>query len=281
MADEPFCFEIHPFRLKAEPQRLEIHTFCLSEEPFRVEAEPQRLEFNIRPNFTVPIFNSFLLRIIPIIIKFEIHQINNHQNMSTPKIQTISASLLALMTWFCVILQFFISPDTFTNVISYFTILCNSLIAVSLTFSAFLPKTTLGKFFSGLSVKTAIALYIFIVFVVYNTVLRGIWQPTGWQLFLDNMLHVAIPILYILYWFFLVDKGRLSWKNGFYWLIFPFFYLIYSLVRGSMTNWYPYPFLNVDKLGFGQVMVNSLIMLIVFLLSGSALIAVNNRFEKK
>lgn len=201
--------------------------------------------------------------------------------MNNTKIQTISDSVLALMAWFCVILQFYISSDTFTNVISYFTILCNSLIAVSLSFSALLPRTKLGNFFSGLSVKTAIALYIFIVFVVYNTVLRGIWKPTGWQLFLDNMLHVAIPILYILYWMFLVTKSKLNWKNGFYWLIFPLFYLIYSLIRGSAVGWYPYPFLNVDKLGLGQVMINIVIMLIVFLISGSALIAINNKFEKK
>lgn len=201
--------------------------------------------------------------------------------MYNTKIQKVTASLLALIAWFCVVLQFYISTDTFTNVISYFTILCNSLIAVSLTFSVFFSQTQLGKFFSGLSVKTAVALYIFIVFVVYNTVLRGIWKPTGWQLFLDNMLHVAIPILYILYWLFLVDKGKLNWKNGFYWLIFPLFYLIYSLIRGSAVGWYPYPFLNVDKLGFGQVLINIVIMLIVFLISGSALIAINNKFEKK
>ncbi|UFH33641.1 Pr6Pr family membrane protein [Chryseobacterium sp. C-71] len=201
--------------------------------------------------------------------------------MNNTKIQTISASLLALMAWFCVILQFYISSDTFTNVISYFTILCNSLIAISLSLSTFFPKTKLGKFFSGLSVKTAIALYIFIVFIVYNTVLRGIWKPTGWQLFLDNMLHVTIPILFILYWLFLVDKAKLNWKNGFYWLIFPLIYLIYSLIRGSAVGWYPYPFLNVDKLGFGQVIINIFIMLIVFLVSGSALIAINNKFEKK
>lgn len=201
--------------------------------------------------------------------------------MNNTKIQTISASILALMAWFCVILQFYISSDTFTNVISYFTILCNSLVAVSLSFANFLPRTRLGNFFSELTVKTAIALYIFIVFVVYNTVLRGIWKPTGWQLFLDNMLHVAIPILYVLYWLLLVTKRKLNWKNGFYWLLFPLVYLIYSLIRGSILGWYPYPFLNVDKLGFGQIMINISLMLFVFLVSGSSLIVINNKFEKK
>ncbi len=201
--------------------------------------------------------------------------------MKNLNFKTIFASTLALFTWFCIILQFYISSDKFINIISYFTILCNSLIAVSLSFSTFFPKTKLGAFFSSLSVKTAIALYIFIVFVVYNTVLRGIWKPTGWQLFLDNMLHVLIPILYILSWLFFVTKGKLNWNNGLYWLLFPLIYLIYSLIRGAIVNWYPYPFLNAVKLGYNQVIINIIIMLFVFLISGSALIAINNKSLKK
>lgn len=201
--------------------------------------------------------------------------------MNNQNFKIIFAIILALFTWFCIIQQFYISTDKFINIISYFTILSNSLIAISVSFSTFFPKTKLGVFFSQLSAKTAVALYIFIVFVVYNTVLRGIWKPTGWQLFLDNMLHVAIPILYILYWLFFVKKAKLNWKNGLYWLLFPFAYLIYSLIRGAFFNWYPYPFLNVAKLGYNQVIVNIIIMLFVFLISGSVLIAINNKSLKK
>ena len=195
-------------------------------------------------------------------------------------IKTIFSSALAIITCFCVVLQFYISEGSFMNTISYFTILSNSLIAVSLSFSTFFPKTKLGIFFSNLSVQTAIALYIIIVFLVYNTVLRGIWKPAGWQLFLDNMLHVLIPILYILYWLFFITKEKLNWKNGLYWLLFPLVYLIYSLIRGSIVDWYPYPFLNAAKLGYGKVIINIITMLLVFLISGSVLIAINNKFEK-
>lgn len=196
-------------------------------------------------------------------------------------IKTIFSSALAIITWFCVVLQFCITEGSFMNTISYFTILSNSLIAVSLSFSTFFPKTKLGIFFSNLSVQTAVALYITIVFLVYNTVLRGIWKPVGWQLFLDNMLHVLIPILYILYWLFFVTKEKLNWKNGLYWLLFPLVYLIYSLIRGSIVDWYPYPFLNAAKLGYDKVIINIITMLLVFLISGSVLIAINNKFEKK
>ena len=200
--------------------------------------------------------------------------------MENLNFKTIFASILAFLSWFCVILQFYISTDTFINVISYFTVLCNSLIAISLTFSTFFRKTKFGFFFSNTSVQTAVALYIFIVFLVYNIVLRGIWNPTGWQLFLDNMLHVIIPISFILYWVLFI-KGRLEWKNGLYWILFPTVYLIYSLIRGAIVNWYPYPFLNATVLGYEKVIINIIIMVFVFFLAGSSLIFINNKIIKK
>ncbi|MCD9853424.1 hypothetical protein LUD75_01815 [Epilithonimonas sp. JDS] len=45
--------------------------------------------------------------------------------------------------------------------------------------------------------------------------------------------------------------------------------------------WLQYPFLNVLKLGYGQVSINIIIMLFVFLMSGSVLIAINNKFKKR
>lgn len=191
----------------------------------------------------------------------------------------VYATALALIAWFCIGFQLYLTDESVANFFSYFTILCNLLIALSLSCSTFWPQSAAGQFFSRLSVQSAIALYIFIVSLVYNLVLRGIWVLTGWQLFLDNMLHVVIPVLYILYWLFFRSKGNLHWRDGVYWVLFPFFYLIYSLVRGSVINWYPYPFLNASKFGYGKVFVNIAAMLLVFLLAGLALIAITRRVK--
>jgi len=37
------------------------------------------------------------------------------------------------------------------------------------------------------------------------------------------------------------------------WLLFPIVYAIYALVRGGLTGWYPYPFLNPDVSGASSV----------------------------
>lgn len=193
----------------------------------------------------------------------------------------LSGIILAFIAWFGIILQMYITAENYFNVFSYFTILSNILVAVGLTCATLIPHTKLGKYFSSISVESAIALYIFIVGLVYNLVLRGIWEPKGWQLVADNLLHVIIPALYMLYWLAFMPKGALNWKDGIVWAYFPLAYLIYSLIRGHLMGWYPYPFLNVTKLGYQKVFINSGLMVVAFVVVGFLLIAFNKFLGKK
>jgi len=198
-----------------------------------------------------------------------------------PSTQKLYAIILAELAWASIGLQLYITDLSALNFFSYFTTLCNLLIAISLTISALLPKTLAGNFFSSLSVKSAIAIYIFIVSLVYNLVLRGIWILTGLAWLLDNMVHVVIPILYILYWFLFRPRRMLKWQDGIYWLIFPSLYLVYSLIRGSIIKWYPYPFLNATKLGYEKVLLNICLMLSVFLIAGLILTSTTRLAKNK
>jgi hypothetical protein len=210
-------------------------------------------------------------------------------NSSTAK--KITMSLVAAAAWFALILQFniilgntaqtgFSTGKSIINFFSYFTILSNLLTAVCLTASLLFPSSTWGIFFSRISVQSAITVYIFIVGLVYNLVLRKIWSPAGWQLVADNLLHVVVPLLYVLYWIIFTPRKKLEWALILPWLIFPAFYLLYSLIRGAITNWYPYPFIDAGKLGYGKVAVNALFVLIAFVIVGWGLIAINRSGKK-
>lgn len=188
---------------------------------------------------------------------------------------------LTLISWFAVLLQLTILKDSFFNFMSYFTILSNLLVAISLTAALVMPNTKIGTYFSMISAKTGIALYIFIVGLVYNTVLRGIWAPKGWQLVADNLLHVVIPFLYVLYWIVFTPKGTLKWKDGMAWGYFPIAYLTYSLIRGHFVGWYPYPFLNVTQLGYAHVFLNAGFVVVAFLLFGALLIWADGLLKKE
>jgi hypothetical protein len=187
----------------------------------------------------------------------------------------IFRSAIALIAWFAVILQFVLSGVHLVNFLSYFTILSNLLIAVSLSISSINPRSGIGAFFSGYSFQSALTVYILIVALIYNFVLRGTWSLVGWLKINNNLLHVVVPVLYFIYWIAFIPKGSLKWKDNWSWMIFPLIYLVYTLIRGEIVHWYPYPFINVIKHGYGQVFLNIGFVSIGFILMGFALIAIN------
>lgn len=103
---------------------------------------------------------------------------------------------------------------------------------------------------------TTITAFIFVVGLVYQIALRQIWQPTGLQYIVDELLHTIIPLFMLGYWFFNVRKEDLLLKPLFKWLIYPSIYLMFVTLRGYMSGYYPYPFLNIEEIGYEKALVN-------------------------
>ncbi|WP_413671151.1 Pr6Pr family membrane protein [Mucilaginibacter sp. Mucisp86] len=164
---------------------------------------------------------------------------------------------------------------------SYFTILTNLLAATCLT--AVLFKTNMGirRYFLQSHIFSAIALYITIVGLVYNLVLRSLWHPDGLSKLADELLHSVNPVLFVLYWLMYVPKADLKWTQTLGWLWFPFIYSVYIFIRGSISHLYPYPFLDIGALGLSRVAVNSLLMLVAFLFFGFLFVWINRLMKKR
>lgn len=197
-----------------------------------------------------------------------------------------------LMLWFALVLQFIISTGMYRSegrsffgaliqILSFYTIQTNLLIAIALTAILFAPGSRWGSFFRRTSVLTAIAVYILIVGLVYATVLKGIWQLHGLFKLTDVLLHEVSPVSFLLLWVLFVPKEKLKWSLLLSWAIFPLLYLVYSLARGASTGYYPYPFLNAAKFGYAQVMINSAGVLVVFLVLSSFLIGVSRLVSRR
>lgn len=200
--------------------------------------------------------------------------------------------IVAVVAWFSLGLQQYIIIDNTPGngmtplgavwrFLIFFTVLSNLLVAISMTAIAFAPTSAVGRFFSKSAVLAGIVVYMFIVGFVYNTVLRNIWSPTGRDRVADELLHVVMPLLCLLYWIFVAPKKGLQWKHAFYWLSFPAFYVAYALVRGSTEGFYPYFFINLDKLGVAKVFLNSTILLAAFVVIGLLFVAIGKRLSRK
>lgn len=163
----------------------------------------------------------------------------------------------------------------------YFTILSNLLAALNLTIILAFPVSPVGVWLARPSMQTALGVYLIVVGLGYNFLLRHLWAPTGVQFFVDELLHDVIPLLYIIYWLLFVVKGKLNALHPLSWLTYPFLYLLYLLMRGSLDGFYPYPFMNVDQIGYKAVSKNAISLLLAFILVSYFLIIIDKLLYKR
>jgi hypothetical protein len=201
--------------------------------------------------------------------------------------QRLLANFGALVSWFTVITQLVLSLQnsvipplqTVVKFISYFTILTNTLVALFFT-ASLLPNSRLYAFFSRKDRGTAIAVYITIVCVVYQVLLRPIWNPEGLQRIVDELLHSFIPFYFVYYWFTFIDKTKSEFSNIVSWSVYLLVYIGYSLMRGAIAGIYPYPFIDVTQLGYPMALLNTLGVLVFFVLISTAFIIIAKRLAR-
>jgi hypothetical protein len=203
---------------------------------------------------------------------------------SAPPKNTAFALALVTLAWFSILLQCYLSLQLATQngktigsgieiFLSYFTVLTNLLICVSLTLSLLAPASRLGKAFSRPDVVTGIAANIAFVGLSYHFLLRDIWNPQGARLLADVLLHYVVPALYILYWWLDSARTALRWTQPLIWSMYPTVYLAYSLIRGRVVGSYPYPFIDVADVGYGRTILNSIGLLFMFISLGLLFVA--------
>lgn len=100
--------------------------------------------------------------------------------------------------------------------------------------------------------------------VVYSTVLARIHEPKGWQQLSSNAaVHYVVPIMMVLGWLLFGPRPRITARVACWSLLFPFLWFGYTLVRGAITPWYPYPFVDVHTHGYPRVLLNALLVTLV------------------
>lgn len=163
------------------------------------------------------------------------------------------------------------------NLFSYFTVQSNLLAVISLLGGAFLlyagKKSARFDYFRG-----AVTLYMVVTGIVFALLLSGIEGVQLTAVPWDNtVLHYLVPLAIVADW--LIDRPtkRIPLRRALWWMVFPIAYLAYSLVRGPLVGWYPYPFLNPDNGGYGAVVLTS----VAIALGGVVLVVLISRVATK
>ncbi len=148
------------------------------------------------------------------------------------------------------------------NFFSFFTIESN-ILAVILLVGLGIYQLIDKKLPGAAYYRGAVTLYMTMTGIIYVLLLSG--SEVALQTTLPGVnfiLHYLIPAVILLDWLVFPPEERLSWRIALLWLIYPLVYLVYSLVRGNLTDWYPYPFINPITNGWPNVIGMSLTLAI-------------------
>jgi len=133
----------------------------------------------------------------------------------------------------------------------YFTILTAGLTAASFLLIAWtgrrLPYGWMGM----------LTMSMIMVALVYHVMLAHLFSPQGVRGWTNQAFHTFLPAAILWFWLMEVTRnGPRVTARPLTWIIWPMGYGVYVLVRGAFTGWYPYPFLNVARLGWDGVLPN-------------------------
>jgi hypothetical protein len=167
----------------------------------------------------------------------------------------------------------------------FFTIQSNLLLAICMGYAvwAMMRNTTGPTPF----LKSAVTVYISITGLVFNLILAKALAaspvPAGTIIvpfiggtLSNDLVHVIAPLMAVIDWLLFDVHGRLRWRYPLQWLTYPLAYLAFVLIRGVLVTGpfiypnlhYPYPFLNVDQIGYSGIALNTLIYGVAFWLIG-------------
>ena len=187
-----------------------------------------------------------------------------------------------VITWFGLLLGYWLAlinpkiPSKSVSTwryLSYFTTQANGLIAVALTLSLVNPESRVSLFLNQPSVKASMVLYLSMLCLVYHYV-YGLKNNSRLSTVSNLIFHYLVPALTLLYWLLFADKNHIEYSVIVYWIIFPALFLVYTFIHGLWSDFYPYTFVDVAKLGYRRVLTNMLCTILVFLPAGFILVLV-------
>jgi hypothetical protein len=148
------------------------------------------------------------------------------------------------------------------NAFAFFTILSNVIVGVTTGLLAINPdRPSLVFRVARLTGVVAIA----VTGIVYHVALSGLLDLDSWAQVANQLLHTVVPIVAVLGWLAYGPRDAVSPRIAKLTVIYPLAYMVFTTIRGPLSSdWYPYPFADVGKLGYFPVIVNALWISVLF-----------------
>ncbi|WP_432510113.1 Pr6Pr family membrane protein [Kineococcus sp. SYSU DK001] len=156
----------------------------------------------------------------------------------------------------------------FVRFLSFFTVQSNLLVLLTAVTLAADPARD-GRLWRVLRLDALLG--ITVTGLVFGAVLAPHLHPTGVAWWINAGFHYVSPVMAVVGWLLFGPRPRGGGRVVAWALVWPLAWVACTFVRGAVTGWYPYPFLDAGELGFwpasrntGIVVVLSVLLLVVF-----------------
>lgn len=157
-----------------------------------------------------------------------------------------------------VVYQLIESTGSAANFFSFFTIQSNIIAAVVLLVGAANLRTcTTRPTWGWEMVRGAAALYMLLTGIIFNTLLTDLSDELQTTVpWVDTTLHKIMPVVMLADLLVVPLTRRITMRDASWWLGYLLVYIVYTMIRGVITDWYPYPFFDPNRDGgYGRVVV--------------------------
>ena len=174
---------------------------------------------------------------------------------------------LALAAVFAQLMQSIGANRSTVDFFSYFTIQSNLIAIAVLLWGVLKPAPAPGPLTRDV-IRGAAVLYLAVTGIVFALLLSD--QPLVTVPFANTVLHKLMPVVMVVDWVINPPSKKITFRKALLWYVYPVAWLLYTMIRGAIVGWYPYPFLNPQLMGG----MGNVLKLIVLLLAAAALLIV-------
>jgi hypothetical protein len=164
------------------------------------------------------------------------------------------------------------------NTFAFFTIQSNLIVgATALLLALRLERTSLVFRTFRLIALVSIT----VTGVVYHVALARLLTLAGLHQLANQLAHTVVPVLAVAGWLAAGPRGQTSARIAWLSPLYPLAWLAFTLIRGAVIGWYPYPFIDVTQLGYAKTILNCVWVALLFLGLAAAATALDTRLTSR
>ncbi|APX32331.1 hypothetical protein BH708_05900 [Brachybacterium sp. P6-10-X1] len=121
-------------------------------------------------------------------------------------------------------------------------------------------------------VRGAVTFYLAMTGIVYALLIAPPAELLRWDIgWTGIVLHRLAPVVAVADWLLTPRRRHAPARRILLWQLYPIAYLVLTWVRGAITGWYPYDFLDPTVSSWPQVLLVTAIVLVAFFTVASLL----------